>query len=285
MSAELAAELATSARKRVVDPRTVPVRFSHLRQIAKSALHYHDACQGNGHDTSARKLGKLTHALTLGQPVEVFRGGHFNGKDYKGVRNGAYWDHFRKEHPGVEICIPSEYEDAKPIADAVRSHPIAGPMLLAPSQCEIELDWTHPLGRDCQSHLDIYRRGAFVADLKTARTSDPAWFTRTAIYSGYHAQLAFYVEAVEALGHETPDAYIIAVESAPPYAVTVMQLTPRAIEAGRRACRLWFEQLLCCEASGEWPAYAQTVVELDVPDEDDGGDGYPVVVAAEDIEF
>jgi hypothetical protein len=28
------------------------------------------------------------------------------------------------------------------------------------------------------------------------------------------------------------------------------------------------ERLLQCEAAGEWPAYTQSIVDLDIPDED-----------------
>jgi hypothetical protein len=47
-----------------------------------------------------------------------------------------------------------------------------------------------------------------------------------------------------------------------------MRLTARALEQGQRSYRLWFERLLTCEAADAWPAYCESVVDLDVPDEE-----------------
>jgi hypothetical protein len=126
------------------------------------------------------------------------------------------------------------------------------------------------MDRACQSHLDVYRRGAVLADVKTAVDGNPLWFPWVARRSHYFAQLACYTEAVESLGHPTPPAFVILVESAPPYPVTVMRVSERAIEAGRRQVRLWLEKLLVCEASNSWHGYSQCVEPLDLPDDDSG---------------
>jgi hypothetical protein len=48
----------------------------------------------------------------------------------------------------------------------------------------------------------------------------------------------------------------------------VFRLPERALEAGRRANRLWLERLLVCEQSGEFPPYSQSVVELGFPEDE-----------------
>jgi len=247
-----------------VDPRSIPVRFSRLRALARSPLHYLHACQEDSPDTLARKLGRGAHALVLGQPVALWAGTTDSGRAKP--RAGAVWDDFAAAHAGAEILNETEFRQARAINEAIRNHPIASEMIYGPNTLlEHEVNWTYR-GRACQSHLDIYRKGSFVADLKTCRDSSPAKFGRTAFFDAYHAQLAFYVMAAEALGHPTPDAYVIAVESAPPNAVTVMRLSAYALEAGRAQCLVWLEQLLACEAANEWPAYSQSIVELEVPD-------------------
>lgn len=281
MGLELRDELAAGDRELVVDPRSIPVRFSRLRQLARSALHYWWSCQGkDDNDTEAKRLGRAAHAIALGgKRIAVFKGGMFNGKEYKGAKTGAWWDHFKKENADKEIVTPGEYEKAKAIADALRRNPKAEEMLYTgDTQLELEVDWTWLQGRRCQSHFDAYRKGVFVADVKGARDGAIERFGRTAIWSAYHAQCAFYVTGAEELGHPTPDAFLLVVETGAPHVVTVRRLTPRALDAGRKMCRLWFEQLLGYEAANEWPGYADQVVDLDVPDMDmpylvDGAEG------------
>ena len=273
--------------RRLVDPRSIPVRFSKLREMARSALHYFHACQSGDTDTLARKLGRGAHAMVLGTPVVKWTKKTAAGKS--APRNGKEWEAFKAANPGAEILNTTEHRASAGIANAIRNHPIAAAMLYkagdlpeairrhpdaAPflhrdgSLLEHEVDWTF-LGRKCQSHIDVWRPGRFVADVKTARDGNPARFRKVAIWSGYHAQLAFYADAAKAAGQPVPEAYIIVVESAPPYAVTVMKLTDRALEDGRAKVRSWFERLKTCEASGSWHSYTQIVEELDAIDEDD----------------
>jgi hypothetical protein len=83
MSAELRDELARNDVRRLVDPRGVPVRFSHLKAMDRSPAHYVHAVQHEREESLSMRLGSATHALVFGTPrVVVFRGGMFNGKQY-----------------------------------------------------------------------------------------------------------------------------------------------------------------------------------------------------------
>lgn len=281
MPAELAAELAAPNVRKLVDPRGVPVRFSRLRAMAKSPAHYFQACQADSDDTTSRKLGRAVHALVLKQPLAVWNGITETGRSKP--RAGKDWKEFCAKHAGIEIVNAREFEEANAIAEAVKGHPIAAPMLIGSNiQLELEINWIHPLGRKCASHLDVYCKGQFVADLKTGRDVSPARFGRTVFWDHYHAQLSFYVAAIESLGHPTVPAFVIAVETAPPYPVQVYRLTDAALEAGRKQCHLWLEQLLACELAGSWPAYSQSIVDLDVPEFDTP---FVLTVDGEDVQF
>lgn len=273
MSAELAQELAENNRELEIDPRKVKVRFSRLRQISRSGLHYWHSVQEdkNENDTASRRLGRAAHAVALGgAKIALFGPGTFQGKAYKGAKTGAYWDDFKKKNKGKEIVTAKELKKAEAMARALERNPKVRDMLYTGgTQLEHEVEWEWLNGRPCQSHFDAYRKGEFVADVKTARDGEPGRFSWSAIRSGYHAQLAFYVEACERMGHPTPEPYIMVVENAPPYPVTLMHITPKALEAGRRMCRAWFEQLLAYEDANEWPAYTENTVELDIPDDFD----------------
>ncbi len=268
--------------RRLVNPRDIErVRFSTLREMSKSAAHYLHACQRRYEPTgeASQKLGSGTHALLFGTPaVAVFGPGTFTppgekkAKEYKGVKSGAYWDAFQLEHEGEVILSPAEYEESKAMADAIRSHPIAGPLLFKRGTLhEYEVLWSY-CGRKMASHLDAYRyvmtegRGpGTLIDVKTSRDGNPARFGWSALRYHYYAQLACYSEAMESLGHPTPDPYIVLVENERPYVVSVLRVVPRAIEFGRRQLRGWMEQLLRCEAANAWGGYSECIEELDLP--------------------
>jgi hypothetical protein len=261
LSAELAAELDANEPRPVVDPRTVPVRFSNLKHMARSALHYWDAVQLDRQDTLAMRLGRGAHAMVLGMPVVKWVGK---------TRNGKAWDAFKAQHVDKEILNGKEWAAAEGIALAIRRHPIAAPILFENTTLEEQIEWEF-LGRKCTSRPDARRASAMVCDLKTTQCAEPKKFERDSMYRGYNAQLAFYEMAIEhATGTAPSEVYVVAVESKRPFAITVLQLTDEARESGRRLCRQWFERLLVCEASNAWPAYVDSIAQLNVP-----GDGDP----------
>lgn len=242
-----------------VDPREVPVRFSNLKRIAQSPAHYLHAVQHDTGDSLALRLGRGTHALLFGSRVAVF----------DGIRNERHekWQTFQAEHEDCEILNAREYAEATAIAAAISCHPVASELLFDDTVVEQRLDWEW-MGRKCRSTPDVRGKNRIV-ELKTSRCTEPDRFTRDGLWRGYHAQLAFYQMAVGAsrLGSAS-GAYVVAVESLPPYPVTVLRLTERAIIQGRKLCRLWFERLLACEAANSWPGYVDSIVDFDVPDDE-----------------
>jgi len=231
------------------------VRFSYLKNIAKSPAHYLAGLKG-GRQTGPMRLGSLVDCILFGgkQPVV-----------YAGRRQGKAWDQFREENQDKDIVSLDEYATANAMVEAIRADPHASRVLEGERRCEI--NWRY-LGRDCQSHPDVLNPSCWVTDLKTCATAQPDRFRGSALRYGYHVQLASYQLACEAAGIPVPpEAYLVTVESAEPYPVVVHQLTERALEQGRKIWRTWFEQLLMCEAAGHFPGYSQSVVAFDTDDE------------------
>jgi hypothetical protein len=270
MSAELRDELAGPTR-RIVDPRSVPVRFSNLKRMAQSPAHYRAACQYPDGDTLSRRLGRGVHAMLFGQPLVLWTGK---------VRNGKAWDAFEGLHSDKEILNAKEHAQASSITRAIRSNADAARLLFDGTTLERRIHWQLQ-GRDCAGTPDAVGPLGLV-DLKTARTTEPDKFVRAASWMAYHAQLAWYRDGCELAGLPRPDpCFIVAVESVEPYAVTVLRLTERALDQGRRLSRLWFERLLVCEASNEWPSYSQSIVDFDLPDDEASG----LIIDGEDFTF
>lgn len=233
-----------------------PVRFSQLKNMARSPAHYIGSVT---EETAAIERGGALHSIVLGGAQVMFYPG--------AVRRGKEWDAFQAANDGAMILTRSEYDKVMPMADSVRRN--ANAMMVLKGQHEVEVDWSL-LGRACQSHVDcVGINGEWVTELKSTRDASPARFMWQSLRMGYNAQLAFYDQAVRASKLGKPNAhYVVAVESAPPFVVTVMRLTDKALDQGRRAFRLWFERLLACEAADQWPGYCDAIEDLDVPEED-----------------
>jgi hypothetical protein len=119
--------------------------------------------------------------------------------------------------------------------------------------CRARLDWLH----------DDY---LFIDDLKTVgRSAEPQAFSRSLFGLGYHIKAAFYARGVRALSGVTPEFRIVAVETSPPYAISVVGLAPAAVELGEacveHALRLWGE----CLAANDWPGYSRRVHYAEPP--------------------
>ena len=236
-----------------------PLRFSRLRLMGQSPAHFINA---DRIETSAMQTGTAADALIFGTaPVLVYPGAVRRGKEWESWRDG--------QDPGAHIVTKSEYESAAGIALAVRGHREA--MEYLDGERQQTMFWTFD-GVPCRGTPDV--RGESkgrrrLVELKTGETSDPRRFHHKARRFAYHAALA-WSEAGHALaGRGTiHDSYIVAVEQAAPYVVTIFHVTPETIELGARIWRTWFEQLKNCEASGVWPGYSDSVVELEMVDDD-----------------
>lgn len=259
MSAELRDELAANNVRRLVDPRSLPLRFHNLKAMGQSAAHCLQSFQYDDRDTLALRLGQGTHSLLFGQPVTKFTGA---------VRRGKAWDEFKVANSNATILNEKEYAKATAIANAIKSHPIASRLLFSPGVVHEQRILWEQAGRKRQSTPDA--RGTYhLVDLKTTRCAEPGRFARDAMFRGYHAQISDYAAAIEAtVGIKPRESYIIAVESVPPYAVTVLRLTERALDMGARLCRTWFERFRACEEAGSWPSYCESITDFDVPDDE-----------------
>jgi PDDEXK-like domain of unknown function (DUF3799) len=234
------------------------VRFSRLKLFAKSAAHY---LENPRKDTATLDKGTGVHSLLLkGQRVTYYDRKTESGK--AAPRNGQHWEKFQADNFGALILSQSEYDETMRMVDSVRANPFAMELLKGKIEDTIEFDFLDIPSRTTPDA----RTPNVVVELKTCRSSEPHAFAWQMKKLFYHAQMAFHVEGMCSLNSKlNPTPYIVAVESSPPYPVTVFRVTPAAMLEGHKLIRLWFEQLKVCTAANVWPAYSQAVVDLDVP--------------------
>lgn len=247
------AEMAAAVRNGLTRPNAI--RFSRLKTMSRSPMHYLYELQHGRKDSLAFRIGRIVDIAILGGPPLVV---------WEGTRRGKAWEQFQEQHVDEEIVTESEYTAAAPVIEAVKNHEHAMYLLRSGTPKE-RLYWKW-LGRDCTGEPDV--AGKYLVDLKTTRCAEPGRFVRQGIWFAYHAQLAWYRMGMIESGLQPPDqCYFVAVETEPPCPVTVLSLTERAREQGERLCRLWMERLIACEAVGHWPGYCESAVDFDVPDE------------------
>jgi exodeoxyribonuclease VIII len=235
------------------------LHFSALKALARSPAHYKYASEHGTVTTPAMAVGSAVHALVLEHGDGIVR--------FEGSRRGKEWTAFQEAHSRETILTASEWEQAVQMAGSVTAHPRAAEILVGVT--ELAINWK--IGeRDCMGRLDLIRPDGAIVELKTAADASPRGFQRQAEKLGYFSQLSFYLDGFHAANPTSPstdDAYIVAVESKPPFVCQTFSVSPHAIDLGRRTYRLWLEMLAVCEASGEWPGYQESDVILDLPED------------------
>lgn len=233
-----------------------PVRFWNLAQMAKSPAHYLASLTARDDPTTAMELGTAAHALILGgRPVIAYPGP---------VRRGKEWEQFKALHADDIVLNRTDAAAAQRMARAIEANADAMRVLGGEREKTILFKLLH---RECRATPDSL--GSILGELKTSNTADPAQFMWQARRRHYHAQVAWYRQAAICVGKKPDECCFVVVESIYPHPVTVMRLTDRALEEGERRTRIWFERLLVCEDAGEYPGYAQSVVDFDVPEDED----------------
>ncbi len=218
---------------------------------------------------SAVDLGSAVHALVL-QPEQfdslIAVKKKVDGRTKEGK---AYNEEFEKHAAGKTIIDENDLVIAKRMNDAVRAHPAAAALLEQPGAQEVVLRWT--IGDiQCKARCDLIIDGMngepdTIIDIKTTADASPAEFARSIGSYGYHMQAAWYMAGYEAITGWRPNYRIIAVESEYPHDVVVYKLGRETLAIGSLQIMECVKRYAECQASGEWPGYADGELEVGLP--------------------
>jgi len=235
---------------------SIPVRFSALKNMALSPAHYRWYADHPIKQTKPMLYGDALDSLLFGTK-EVLT---FDGAS----RRTKAWTIFADENPEAVLLLAPEREQVDGMLASLQANSEAMDWLRGTVQTKIEWEMN---GRKCSGTPDAFTRNR-VAELKSTRSANPDRFQNDGRHRAYHAQLAWYHNGLHELGlvDKNADCAIVAVESSPPYPVTIFKLTGRAYDEGTKLWRLWFERLLVCEQSEKWPAYCESIVPFETPD-------------------
>lgn len=210
-------------------------------------------------------LGSAVHALVLETAdLVIFEGASWNSK--------AGRDFLAEYNPdGDEAPIlEGDVLTAKAMAHALRSHPIAT-KALRNGQAEQALFAQDPeTGVWLRGKLDYLQPSAgdhlIVTDVKTCRDASAYEFARAAAKLHYHVSDAHYSHLIKTLGIAKSATLIYtAVESHPPYLVSVHQISDDDMRRGEELDQLAIRTFARCLEAGQWPGYSERITKLTFP--------------------
>jgi hypothetical protein len=173
---------------------------------------------------------------------------------------------------GMTPIKRKDWDRIQGMAAALRAHPLAGPLLdPATGPVEQSLFWVDPatgVMRRCRIDKLGYVGGrTVVVDYKSAVSAHPDACSKAMDNYGYNRQGPWYEDGAIALGlgDDGTSFHLIFQEKEPPYLVTVAWPDPIAQRAGRALNRQALDVFARCQSTGDWPGYADTVIELPLP--------------------
>lgn len=209
-------------------------------------------------------LGHAAHKLVLGEGEEIVV---TEWDDWRTKAAREERDAIRAT--GAVPLLAHEGEQVQAMADAIRRHPLAGP-LLAPGNgiAERSIYWTDPAtGVRCRVRPDwliIRPEVTAIVDLKTTTDASPDAVSKAIETYSYHQQGALYIDGVQAAGLAPEGArfFFVFQSKKPPYLVTVRELADQAQDIGRarneRALRIYAD----CIANDHWPDWTGPTTEI-----------------------
>ena len=246
------------------------VSNSRLSTIHKhSPAHLRHELDNPSEPTPAMALGSALHDAVLLPDVYRERYAVAPPCDRRTKAGKATWAAFCESSAGCTLLTDAQSEAVDGMSASVRSHPRVAELLAHPTaRTELSIVWIDPgTGLTCKARLDILADcGEWIAgDLKTTSDAKPAEFSRSVWNFGYHRQAAMYTDALAAHGIDCPHFLFVAVESSPPYAVSVHRMLDEAVQAGRDQIQPLLETYRVCMESGVWPAWGDDVHDLGLP--------------------
>ena len=246
---------------------------SHLRELLRSPLHYITSVNTPSKETSAMKLGTAVHCAIL-EP-ERFEIEYIEAPviDRRTKDGKALWSEL--EQSGRIVLSSDEYLKVTQMANAVRNHEIASKLISGGvaeqsvywNQQVLSLDVAEILCKARPDYIKPLKRGYVIVDIKTTQDASISEFQRKAYYQWlYHLQAAHYLRGFEAVTGEEVVAFMyIAIESEPPYAISVFKAGDDYLGAGKKKTQELYEMYADCVATNNWPSYSSEIQELRLP--------------------
>ena len=252
--------------------RSMPgLNKSSIEKLLDCPLAYKLGQEQTDEPTPAMQFGTLVHSMIL-EPDTVPKLYHV--MQAIATTKAGKAEKAQAIATGKTIVSAADFARAKTMQTMVYTHPAASWLLGLPGHSEVSMFWEMPTEdgrtRQCKARADRIAQvggGEVIIDLKThSGAVSPSEIERTVARFGYHRQAAWYSDGYERIaGKPLLGFYFIFGSTTAPYLVTAGKMNDEACAIGWGDC-LKAERILHeCEASGNWPGYADQLVEFDLP--------------------
>ena len=229
------------------------------------AWHAHPRLNRNWQPDDDRKfdMGKAVHAAVLGTPALA----RIDADDYRtklaqeqresALARGSIpvLAHKMTEIAAIKYAITGQLRDHE-ARDAMTAGKPEQVIVWREDEswCRCRLDW-------------LPNKGNIFYDLKsTAQSAHPQDWVRALYNQGADLQSAFYRRGIKSvLGIADPIFRFVVVEIEPPYALTVLQLSPSALDLADRKVEYAIATWAKCLRENTWPGYGNRVFHVDAP--------------------
>lgn len=220
------------------------------KQILKSPAHLRSYLDSPRVEKPEFDFGHVVHAgvLGVGLEVEVLNFPDYRTKAAREARDECY-------ERGAVPMLERDYAPARAAIDAVRAHPVAGPLFAGGGTAESSAFGVDPTtGLWLRGRFDWTTPNRVLVDLKTTRDGAPRVFARSALDLGYGVQDAFYRHVYElATGQPARGFVFVTVESTAPHLVDVHQGDEEWQGLGTAKMRRAIDRYKRALDTGEWP--------------------------------
>lgn len=249
------------------------ISSSAIREALRSPAHYHAAYIERSvprTESASMKLGTAVHTLVLEPEKWASEYAISPAVDRRTKAGKEAWAAFVEEAGERVLVTEEEAAHAKAVAQSVLKHGAARELvegIFERPVAESSVFWRDDAtGLELKCRPDALDLGeGVIVDLKTTRDASPIGFPKSVANFGYHTQAAWYRRGVEAALGASCRHVIVAVETAPPYAVGVYELDEDALEVGAELAKLGLERIARGIETGEWPAYGDDLQEITLP--------------------
>lgn len=244
------------------------VSHTMLKHMHPTPAHLQAYLQEKPEPSAAMILGSLVHSLVL-EPERPLPRLAIKPAEMKfTTREGKAWRD-EQQRAGKLIITEAEFKTLLGCVSAVSKHTVCRE-IFAHGQSEVSVfqkffNLDNTVLR--KARLDFVPDGNALVDVKTTQDASPEAFAKEIVSYRYHTQAAYYLDIWnDATERPFKQCFLfIAVEKVPPYLVAVYNLDIQAIEKGRAENHADLCTYMACAERGEWPGYAQEIVNLNLP--------------------